>query len=113
MVAADWTLNAMPLPSIPLSEFNNKITTQTIKDNPSLFQIITPINIDKFEILLKTHPNQRFVKSVCKGLQEGFWPWADTLLDGYPTTHDESQPSKDDAQVEFLCSQIQVEQDKD
>jgi len=113
MVAADWTLNASPLPSIPSSEFNNKITTQTINDNPTLFQIITPINIDKFEILLKTHPNQQFVKSVCKGLREGFWPWADTLLDGYPTTHDESQPSKDVNQMEFLRSQIQVEQDKD
>jgi len=113
MVTADWTLNAIPLLSIPISEFNNEITTQTINDNPSLFQIITPINIDKFELLLKTHPSQRFVKSVCKGLREGFWPWADTLLDGYPTTHDESQPSKDDVQSEFLRSQIQVEQNKD
>ena len=113
MVAANWTLNATPLPSILISELNNKITTQTINDNPSLFQIITPINIDKFELLLKTHPNQWFVKSVCKGLREGFWPWADTLLDGYPTTHDESQPSKDEMQSDFLHSQIQVEQDED
>jgi len=113
MVTADWTLNAQPLPSIPISELNNEITTKTINDNPSLFQIITPINIDKFELLLETHPNQRFVKSVCKGLREGFWPWADTLLDGYPTTHDESQPTiKDEVQSEFLHSQIQVEQKK-
>ena len=35
------------------------------------------------------------------------------MLDGYPTTHDESQPSKDEIQSDFLLSQIQVEQDKD
>ena len=29
----------------------------------------------KFELLLTDHPNQPFVQSVLKGLQEGFWPF--------------------------------------
>ena len=90
----------------------NNNTTKTINENPALFQIITPIDVNKFESLLKTHPNQQFVKSICKELREGFWPWDDTLLDGYLTTHDKSQVAKDDIQLKFLHSQIQVEKDK-
>jgi hypothetical protein len=38
-------------------------------------KVETPFNIDRFENLLATHPNQPFVKSVMKGLREGFWPF--------------------------------------
>jgi hypothetical protein len=110
---ADWTLKALPLPSIPINELNNPITSETIHHNPSLFRIITPININRFQSLLSTHPNQLFVKSVCKGLREGFWPWADTLIEGYPTTHDESQLGVRGAdETNFLRNQVQIEQDK-
>ena len=40
-------------------------------------QIDTPFNIDHFEAILHDHPNQPFVKSVIRGLREGFWPFED------------------------------------
>ncbi|KAF8224517.1 hypothetical protein L208DRAFT_1410096 [Tricholoma matsutake] len=55
-----------------------------------LFKIIMPINIDRFEELLITHPNCPFVNSVCRGLHEGFWPWADTHYDTYPSMVDDA-----------------------
>ena len=58
-----------------------------VADNPALFRVHTPIHIDIFENLLKRHPNPDFVTLVCTGLPEGFWPWADTLSGGFPTTH--------------------------
>jgi hypothetical protein len=66
---------------------------KTITDNPSLFQVSTPINIDVFQSLLKHHPNPDFVDSVCVGLHEGFWPWADTLCISFSITYDESHPT--------------------
>lgn len=35
----------------------------------------TPFDVDKFELLLTDHPNQPFIRSVMKGLREGFWPF--------------------------------------
>ena len=87
---ADWSKTAIPLPRPPLSELSNPIVSQTISENPSLFKIITPINVDHFEDLLSDHLNQAFVRSVCSGLREGFWPWANTLKEGYPVIHDGS-----------------------
>ncbi|RDB25644.1 hypothetical protein Hypma_006531 [Hypsizygus marmoreus] len=108
--SADWTVHAKPLPSPPLSELNDPIVTKTINDNPSLFAVITPINVNQFEKLLATHPNQPFVKSVCRGLREGFWPWANTHLPGYPPTHDASlPPPADEFQATFLRAQRDVE----
>lgn len=113
LTTADWSLNAPPIPSVPLAELHNPITNDTIIRNPSLFKIVTPINVDRFESLLTTHPNQAFVASVCSGLRHGFWPFADPLLEGYPTTHDDSQPAiKGIKEAAFLHAQIQIEQDK-
>ena len=70
--SADWTETALPLPTIPKSELANPIVTRTINENPHLFDIVTPIFVERFEDLLESHPNQPFVKSVCCGLQEGF-----------------------------------------
>ena len=75
---ADWTKIAKPLPMVPPSEFDNIEAVKTIGDNPDLFKIITPVNVDRFGKLLELHPNHPFVKLVCKGLCEGFWPWANT-----------------------------------
>ena len=38
-------------------------------------QVETPFNVDRFEAMLYDHPNQPFVKSVMRGLHEGFWPF--------------------------------------
>jgi hypothetical protein len=62
---ADWTEHAKPLPGVPDFERENREVMKTIADRPELFKIITPINVDQFEELLKTHPNCPFVESVC------------------------------------------------
>ena len=87
--SAEWSEIAPPLLSPPAAELCNPVVNKTIADNPSLFDIITPINVNKFEQLLSTHPNQSFVASVCQGLRMGFWPAADTHIGIYPDTHDE------------------------
>ena len=66
--SADWTETASPLPTIPKSELANPIVTRTINENPHLFDIVTPIFVERFKDLLESHPNQPFVKSVCHGL---------------------------------------------
>ena len=104
--SADWSETAKPLPPIPEAELANPIVTKTIKENPDLFDIVTPINVDRFEKLLQSHPNQPFVKSVCLGLCEGFWPWADTHSGEYPDTLDLSYPKTDNLdEANFLRDQ--------
>ena len=86
----EWSETALPLPHPPLSETSNLLLNKTIADNPDLFQVLTPIKIDVFKSLLKNHLNLAFVQSVCTGLREGFWPWADTLSRDFPLQHNES-----------------------
>ena len=103
---ADWTLTAKPLEDPPQSELDDETVKKTIRDNPHLFKIVTPIRVDIFESYLSSHPNQSFVKSVCKGLREGFWPWARTPCEGYPQTNDESNPPpSDEKRADFLRAQ--------
>jgi hypothetical protein len=87
---ADWSESVLPFPRPPPSELNNTIVLRTLNDNPTLFQIVTPIDVDCFQNLLSNHPNPSFVNSVCTGLWEGFWPWANILKDGYPSEFDGS-----------------------
>jgi hypothetical protein len=113
--SADWTLSvsSLRIPSIPINKLNNPITSKTILLNPTLFQIITPINVDCFESFLVTHPSQPFIKSVCKGLREGFWPWADTFIEGFFDMHNESRSGvRRIEKTVFLQFQIQIEQEK-
>ncbi|TFK62215.1 hypothetical protein BDN72DRAFT_777343, partial [Pluteus cervinus] len=108
-----WTESAPPLPFPSLAELDNPIYLKTLRENPTLFKIVTPINVDMFEFLLTNHPNCPFVESVCRGLREGFWPWADTLRDGYPISHDESYgPPSNPDHAAFLREQRQKEMDK-
>ncbi|KAF8811736.1 hypothetical protein BYT27DRAFT_7276106 [Phlegmacium glaucopus] len=110
---AEWSVYARPLPRPPLSETLNPIVRKTLADHPDLFQIVTPINVDVFERLLANHPNQPFVHSVCLGLREGFWPWADTLRDDLPYTHDESRPPPSDPiRASFIQMQCETEVEK-
>ena len=111
---SDWTVTAEPLEGPPRSALDDEAVTKTINDNPHLFKIVTPIRVEVFETYLKTHPNQPFVKSVCNGLREGFWPWAETPKPGYPTTIDESKPTPTDTKrADFLRAQRDVELAKD
>ena len=103
---AEWSETARPLPRPSPSDLSNPFATKTIADNPDLFQILSPIKVDVFESLLHDHPNPEFVKSVCDGLREGFWPWADTSIHGYPVTHDESRPMpSNDCHASFIRAQ--------
>ncbi len=112
MTTADWSEFASPLPRPPDTEFENPISASTLSSYPHLFKVDTPLNVDHFETLLADHPNPAFVRSILTGLWEGFWPWANTHLPGYPETH--HQPPNgvyDDAQLSFFCTQLQHEQD--
>ncbi|KIJ28300.1 hypothetical protein M422DRAFT_270448 [Sphaerobolus stellatus SS14] len=66
--SAASTIFAAPLPSPPPSELSNQIALETIRKNPHLFKIVTPINVPRFETLLQSHPNRPYVESVCRGL---------------------------------------------
>lgn len=67
-----------PVPAVPENEWENEPALRTIVENPKLFDIVTPIKVDRFEELLTTHPNRALVESVCDGLRTGFWPYART-----------------------------------
>ncbi|KIK42811.1 hypothetical protein CY34DRAFT_12163 [Suillus luteus UH-Slu-Lm8-n1] len=105
-----WTETAAPLPRPPAREFLNHDALNTIQSHPSLFKVSTPIKVDVFESLLADHPNPDFVNSVCVGLREGFWPFADTHAEEWPLIFDNSdRPPKTEAEREFLRAQIEKE----
>jgi hypothetical protein len=106
---AKSSLYVNPLPSPGIRDFSETALT-SLKSRPDLFAIITPINITVFRELLQNHPNCAFVESILKGLSEGFWPCADTALDGYPLTWDNSyRPLKNEEHLAFVQEQVDVE----
>jgi hypothetical protein len=103
--SAEWTETVRPLVSVPVGEFANTVACRTIDQHRGLFAVETPINVDEFESLLTNHPNPKFVQSVLKGFQDGFWPWANTKLGEYPDTWDESLGDpRDQAEVDFTTA---------
>jgi hypothetical protein len=99
-----------PVPTPPPNELSNAVALRTIKENSHLFLVSTPINVDRFEQLLTTHPNRPYVQSVCRALREGFWPWAETDVPGLLTTWDNSsRPLKEEAHRVFAQEQRDVE----
>jgi hypothetical protein len=93
-LTAKSSLYATPLPSPGSHDFSDT-ALDSLNACPDLFAIVTPIRIDVFCELLQEHSNQLFVKSILEGLHEGFWQCADTTIDGYPLTWDNSyQPLK-------------------
>ncbi|KIJ36423.1 hypothetical protein M422DRAFT_179367 [Sphaerobolus stellatus SS14] len=101
--SASSTIFAQPLPSPPKSKLNNQIALKTIKENPSLFKIVTPINITRFEEL-QSHPNQPYVSSVCQGFREGFWPHA-VIPSEMPESVDFSLRPQSEEAMTFICEQ--------
>jgi len=81
---ADWSETVLSLPQPPLGELDDSIVSRTMCNHPELFKIVIPINVNVFKDYLSYHPNPDFIQSVCTGLCEGFWPWADTHQWGYP-----------------------------
>jgi hypothetical protein len=92
VTAADWTVIAKPLPRPSVYDLSNEPALKTIADRPDLFKIVSPVKVSALERLTVTHPNHSFVESVIEGVRNGFWPWASTVKEGYPLTHDESKP---------------------
>ena len=93
-----------------MAKIDNPVACQTIAENTSLFRIVSPINIDHFQELLANHPNPLFVDSVCAGLHRGFWPWADTLKEGYPSVFNGARPTpSDDCKAAFIRDQRDIE----
>ena len=93
-----------------MNELKNKAARRTISQKPDLFKNITPIKPDVLKKYLKDHPNQPFVKSVIRGLKQGFWPWADTS--NLPTTYDGSghrSPTTSKERANFIKQQSKDE----
>ena len=96
---AQWSLTAAPVPMVPQDELDNVPAVNTIAQHPHLFQITTPIQVDRFEELLSLHPNQPAVASVCHSLRHGFWTHAHTRHGEYPVTWNNSHcPIKSEAE---------------
>jgi len=111
MTTAEWSETASPLPRPPDAEFKNAVSNSTLSSFPHLFAVHTPINVDRFEALLGHHPNPCFVDSVITGLREGFWPWASTLLPGYPETYCQAPKGQcNETQRSFFREQLRHEQ---
>ncbi|KAG1817646.1 uncharacterized protein BJ212DRAFT_1480207 [Suillus subaureus] len=107
-----WTETVAPMSQPPVCKFSNLDAMNTIQTHPSLFKVSTPIKVDIFEALSADHPNPSFVHSVCDGLCERFWPFADTHPNEWPLVFDNLDwPPKTDAKKEFLCTQIEKEVD--
>jgi hypothetical protein len=73
--SALYTETAPPLPSPPQHLLDDPIIQESIRSLGDAIKVDTPFDVDKFELLLADHPNQPFVRSVMKGLREGFWPF--------------------------------------
>ena len=77
---------------------------------PDLFKIVCKIDINAFERLLTHHPNRAFIDSVLVRLHEGFWPFADTMKEGYPKLWDGLWcPPKSEQECDFLEEQVWTE----
>lgn len=106
ITTAEWTETAKPLPRPPPEQLMHPVIGKTISENPGLFKIVTPIRIEAFNDLLRDHPNQVFVRSVCDGLRYGFWPWANIWKPGYPDELDLSCSDRSDpTRVKFFNDQ--------
>jgi hypothetical protein len=96
-----------PVPGPPENELLDTVRLNLIKDQPHLFHITTPIQINRLRELLLTHPNRPLVESVCKGLEVGFWPWADTRNSNAPLIVDNArlQSVKNPEHLNFMQTQ--------
>lgn len=90
-----------PIPGAPPEAFENTDLVSTVVTNPSLFRVVTPINISLFRRLLALHPNRPLVESVCKGFVDGFWPWS-RPVPSHPVTFDGSKAARSDVERSFL-----------
>jgi hypothetical protein len=108
--AALATEIAQPLPLPPQLNDLNAEAYATIRSRPDLFKIVTPIKVERFERYLENHPNRKYVESVCRGLRDGFWPWANGDDPDMWKTYDNSRrPIRDLEHMDFVLKQREKE----
>ncbi|KAF9023867.1 hypothetical protein BDZ89DRAFT_893314, partial [Hymenopellis radicata] len=102
-----------PLPHPPEKEYHH-VSMKTIHQNPNLFHVSTPINIERFASALSIHPNRAFVTSVVRTLKIGLWPWADTNPTGdFPETWDNAWANiSSTEEQQFISDQCNDEVEK-
>ncbi|KAF5376292.1 hypothetical protein D9615_008534 [Tricholomella constricta] len=94
-----------PLSPVPDNELSNLTACTTIYNYPHLFRVSSPINVSVFRDLLRTHPNQPLVDSVCNGFSFGFWPRAITAGVVLPTTFGDVYPLRNPGHVATAIAQ--------
>ena len=107
--SATYTEITSPIPGVPTSDYQDQDITRTLSKYPHLFKIVTPIHANHLETLLNNHPNQPLVRSICSGLQHGFWPFAKTEDPGRQphgvVTCQNGMPDLDEESTTFLLRQ--------
>ncbi|KZP12350.1 hypothetical protein FIBSPDRAFT_936933 [Athelia psychrophila] len=73
--AALDTETAPPLATVPPELLNNPYIAAALARYKDQLRVDTPFNVDRLETMLHFHPNQPLVRSVIRGLREGFWPF--------------------------------------
>ncbi|THH16009.1 hypothetical protein EUX98_g9370 [Antrodiella citrinella] len=98
-----------PIPGPPPAALNDAAAWNTINSHPHLFPIKTPIDVDRFETLLISHPNRPLVESMIHGLRYGFWPFAHHVPEA-PDIWDEPNYTIDDDARSFISHYAAEEQ---
>ena len=70
--SATATETAPPYASIPKEELQNLVAIETINSRPDLFKIISPIDVDHFQELLRDHPNCALVDPLVSHSEKDF-----------------------------------------
>ena len=110
MTLAAYTEIMLALPSPPENKLNNEAAHATIRLHPHLFHLVTPVNIDRLEYYLSSHPNHALTHSIILGFREGFWPFTITENSPRPSIVDNSScVIKDPAHVQFVHEQRDYE----
>ena len=91
LTSADLSERAPPMPLPPSRSCFTPDFLHTLDSHPTLFKVVTPVNVDKLEYLLCDHPNRPFVKSVLRMMREGAWPWAKPPPTTFSPYNDQSQ----------------------
>ena len=103
-----YTEITLPLPDVPASKLANTAAVAAISSHAYLFMIVMPIKTNRFETLLESHPNRLLVESICRGLRQGFWPYAN--IDGNtPTMWDNSSQPLSGNSLRFALQQRDLE----
>ena len=106
---SDWSTTAKPLTSPLDSVLNNAVAASTISNNPHLFALPSPVNVERLRDLSSTHPNQAFVLSVIEGFNNGFWPLANPPADAPHVVNHSNHSPTDPAHASFLLEQRDIE----